>query len=95
LLCMSDELALAALAAAAGRGFAVPGDLSVVGFDDTPPARWARPPLTTVRQDLVGKGRLAGELARHLLAGGRVPGPAIVDIELVVRGSTGPPPRTV
>jgi DNA-binding LacI/PurR family transcriptional regulator len=61
-----------------------------VGFDDTPPARWAQPSLTTVRQDLVAKGRLAGELALHLLAGGRIPSPAIVDVELVVRGSTGP-----
>lgn len=90
LLCMSDELALAALAAAARRGLGVPDDLSVVGFDDTPPARWAQPPLTTVRQDLVGKGRVAGELALHLLTGGRTPEPAIVDTEFVVRDSTGP-----
>lgn len=90
LLCMSDELALAALAAAAHRGLDVPAELSIVGFDDTPAARWAQPALTTVRQDLVGKGRLAGELALHLLAGGRVPEPAIVDVELVVRNSTGP-----
>ena len=39
LLCMSDELAIGALRAAAARGIAVPGELSVVGWDDTPEAR--------------------------------------------------------
>jgi DNA-binding LacI/PurR family transcriptional regulator len=60
----------------------------VAGFDDTPPARWAE--LTTVRQDLVGKGRLAGELALRLLAGERPPKPTTLGVELVVRGTTGP-----
>lgn len=92
LLCMSDELALAALAAAQRHGLTVPGDLSIVGFDDTPPARWAEPGLTTVRQNLVRKGRLAGEIALHLLAGERPPEPATLDVELVVRGSSGPVP---
>jgi DNA-binding LacI/PurR family transcriptional regulator len=87
---MSDELALTALAVAHRRGLAVPDDLSIVGFDDTPPARWAEPGLTTVRQDLVRKGRLAGELALRLLAGERPPEPATLDVELVVRGSSGP-----
>ncbi|HKS44498.1 MAG TPA: LacI family DNA-binding transcriptional regulator [Amycolatopsis sp.] len=90
LLCMSDELALAALAVANRHQLAVPGDVSIVGFDDTPPARWAEPGLTTVRQDLAGKGRLAGELALHLLRGGQPPKPTTLDVELVVRGSTGP-----
>lgn len=89
LLCMSDELALAALAAARQRGLRVPEDLSIVGFDDTPAAAWSEPPLTTVRQDLVRKGRLAGELALHLLAGRRAPKATTLDVELVVRGSTG------
>lgn len=90
LLCMSDELALAAMTAAKERELAVPADLSIVGFDDTPGARWSDPPLTTIHQDLVGKGRLAGELALRLLAGRRMPEPATLDVELVVRGSTGP-----
>ncbi|GAB2988785.1 transcriptional regulator [Amycolatopsis acidiphila] len=90
LLCMSDELALAAMTAAKERGLAVPTDLSIVGFDDTPGARWSDPPLTTVHQDLVRKGTLAGELALHLLAGHRPPRPTTLDVELVVRDSTGP-----
>ncbi len=90
LLCMSDQLALAVLAAAGQLGIGVPDELSVVGFDDSPPASWSSPPLTTVRQDLAAKGRLAGELVLRLLAGGSVPPPAEVPVSLVVRGSTGP-----
>ncbi|WP_026359974.1 LacI family DNA-binding transcriptional regulator [Amycolatopsis nigrescens] len=93
LLCMSDELALAALTVAKQLGLAVPEQLSVVGFDDTPPAGWAEPALTTIRQDLVRKGKIAGELAMRLLAGKRPPKPTTLDVELVVRASTGPPSR--
>ncbi|MBK1786354.1 LacI family DNA-binding transcriptional regulator [Prauserella cavernicola] len=92
LLCMSDELALGALAAARRRGLDVPGELSVVGFDDAPPASWAEPALTTVRQDLHGKGTLAGELALRLLAGRKPPPPVTLPVELVVRASTGRAP---
>ncbi len=90
LLCMSDQLALAAISAARQLGLSVPGDLSVVGFDDAPPARWSEPPLTTVRQDLSAKGRIAGELALGLLRGDKAPAPAQVPTELIVRESTAP-----
>lgn len=92
LLCMSDELALAALTVAKQRGIDVPGELSIVGFDDTPVARWSEPALTTVHQDLERKGRVAGELALRLLAGERAPRQTILDVELIVRASTAPPP---
>ncbi|SFJ54894.1 LacI family DNA-binding transcriptional regulator [Amycolatopsis regifaucium] len=88
LLCMSDQLALAAISAAGHLGLSVPADLSVVGFDDVPPARWSEPPLTTVRQDLSAKGRIAGELVLGLLRGDKTPAPAQLPVELVVRGST-------
>ncbi|WP_236793942.1 LacI family DNA-binding transcriptional regulator [Amycolatopsis sp. GM8] len=90
LLCMSDELALGAITAAKERRLSVPDDLSIVGFDDTQAARWSEPPLTTVHQDLVRKGKLAGELVLHLLAGHRAPAPTTLDVELIVRGSTAP-----
>src|ERR1044072_7508582 len=67
-LCMSDELALGALRAAEELGLSVPEEVSIVGFDDTPAANWAN--LTTVRQDLVEKGRQAGANG----AGHRAPG---------------------
>ncbi|MEA5366904.1 LacI family DNA-binding transcriptional regulator [Amycolatopsis sp., V23-08] len=88
LLCMSDQLALAAIAVARQLGIRVPEELSVVGFDDTSVAGWSEPPLTTVRQDLAAKGRIAGELVLHLLAGTSPAAPDEVPVELVVRAST-------
>lgn len=93
LLCMSDELAIAAIAAARQLDVRVPHDVSIVGFDDTPQASWAEPPLTTVRQDLAGKGQKAGQLALHLMSGKRPPKPTILDVELVVRKTSALPPR--
>jgi len=90
ILAASDVLALGVLEAAATAGIAVPGDLSVVGFDDVPAAADAR--LTTIRQDHHAKGRLAGELLLAALRGQRVAAPALLPHELVVRGSTAPPP---
>ncbi|PVZ09446.1 LacI family DNA-binding transcriptional regulator [Actinomycetospora cinnamomea] len=90
LLAMSDELALGAMAAAADAGLAVPGDVSVVGFDDVPAAADAHPPLTTVRQPHREKGRLAASLL--LRPGGVHDDEHHLPVELVVRGSTAPPP---
>ena len=87
-LCMSDELALGAIRAADELGLRVPGEVSIVGFDDTPAAGWSAPPLTTVRQDLVAKGKQAGELALHMLDGARPGRPVTIGVELQVRGST-------
>jgi DNA-binding LacI/PurR family transcriptional regulator len=88
LLAMSDELAFGAIRAAEERGLAVPGQLSVVGFDDTPAAAQARPPLTTIRQPHRRKGALAAEL---LLEPPARPGAHVLPTELVVRGSTAAP----
>ncbi len=48
----NDHMAMGVLTAAHEQGIAVPGGLSVAGFDDTPMARFAWPPLTTVRQPI-------------------------------------------
>ncbi|MFG1640831.1 LacI family DNA-binding transcriptional regulator [Amycolatopsis sp. NPDC049252] len=88
LLCRSDQLALAAIAVARQRGIRVPEELSVVGFDDTSVAGWSEPPLTTVRQDLTAKGRIAGELVLQLLVGALPDSRDEVPVELVVRAST-------
>lgn len=58
--CFGDVLAIGALEGARQRGLAVPRDLTVTGFDDVPEA--ARSGLTTVRQPLFEKGRIAGEM---------------------------------
>jgi DNA-binding LacI/PurR family transcriptional regulator len=85
---MSDELAAGVLDGASARGIDVPGQLSVVGFDDTPTALSTAPPLTTIHQPLAARGETA---ARLLLEGAPE---KIVEFptQLVVRGSTGPPP---
>jgi DNA-binding LacI/PurR family transcriptional regulator len=90
LLAMSDELALGAMRAAEDLGIAVPGELSVVGFDDTPPAALARPALTTVHQPHHDKGMAAAE---WLLDPAGRPASQLLPVELVVRASTAPPPR--
>lgn len=88
LLCMSDQLAFAAMTAARRLGLRVPEDVSIVGFDDTPQAAWSDPPLTTVRQDLAGKGRIAGELVLRLLDGDSAPPPIELPVSLIIREST-------
>jgi DNA-binding LacI/PurR family transcriptional regulator len=106
-LCFSDRFATGVLAAALDRGLAVPGDLSIVGFDDSPVASNSRPALTTVRQDLAEKGHAAAEgliAAVHAKAGPKTPSSqekpdaarhVVLPVELVVRDSTGPTaPRT-
>jgi DNA-binding LacI/PurR family transcriptional regulator len=96
ILAMSDVLALGALQAAAELGVAVPEQLSVVGFDDSPAAVLASPGLTTVAQPHQEKGRLAAEWLLEAIGGKTSPEGssrrAILPTELVVRGSTAPPP---
>jgi DNA-binding LacI/PurR family transcriptional regulator len=93
ILAMSDILAFGALEAAGEHGVPVPSKLSVVGFDDTPGAAHASPPLTTVAQPHEEKGRLAAEqLIDAIERGGtREPSRTLLPTELVVRGSTAPP----
>lgn len=89
ILAMSDILALAALEAAGRRGLRVPDDLSVVGFDDIPEAAVASPPLTTVAQPIIEKGRVA---ARLIFQAGE-PRREVLGVSLIVRASTAPPRR--
>jgi len=85
---LSDVLALGALTALTGLGYAVPADLSVCGFDDIADAAAAE--LTTVRQPIRERGRQVGRLLVDPTA---TPRQVLLPIELVVRGSTGPVPR--
>jgi DNA-binding LacI/PurR family transcriptional regulator len=88
-LAMTDQLALAVLNEAAHRSIDVPRQLSVVGFDDVPRASVASPSLTTVRQPLFEKGRLALRMLRD-----EALGVVVLPTELVVRDSTAPAPST-
>ena len=93
ILAMSDILALGALEAAGVHGVPVPSKLSVVGFDDTPGAAHATPPLTTVAQPHEEKGRLAAEQLIDAIERGGTgePSRTLLPTELVVRDSTAPP----
>jgi LacI family transcriptional regulator len=86
----NDAVALGACAALREQGLAVPGDVSVTGFDDLPFSQDAVPALTTYRLPLAAAGARAGRIAA-----GREDAPdqgvATVEGELVVRGSTGAP----
>jgi DNA-binding LacI/PurR family transcriptional regulator len=90
ILAETDMLAFGTQRLAAERGLRIPEDLSLVGFDDIPPAARNQPPLTTVRQPLTEKGQIAYELLQELLAG-EAPRNVMLPVELVVRESTAPP----
>jgi DNA-binding LacI/PurR family transcriptional regulator len=90
-LCFSDVFAQAVVLAAESLGRTVPGDLSVVGYDDAPFSATTRPPLTTVRQDVSAKGHLAAGMLVDLLDG-KPAESRLLPTELVVRQSTGPAP---
>jgi LacI family transcriptional regulator len=88
----SDYLALGAYEAARRRRLSIPGDLSVIGFDDLPVARWASPPLTTVRQPLEEMGRLAARTVLNLARGRSLDTPTLeLSTRLMERGSTASP----
>jgi LacI family transcriptional regulator, galactose operon repressor len=87
----SDMAAFGVLRAAEDLGIEVPGELSVVGFDDIPEAARVTPALTTVRQPLREMGRVAvNQLLARLGEPGRAPSRVVLDTELIVRGSTAP-----
>ena len=92
IVCQSDVLAIGALDAARDLGLRVPCDVAIAGFDDIEAASRTDPPLTTVRQPLRERGRLAGELLLAALDGKR-PRRVRLPSELVVRESTGPTVR--
>jgi DNA-binding LacI/PurR family transcriptional regulator len=93
LICLSDELALGAIDAIREEGLSVPGNVSVVGFDDIPSAGSASPPLTTVNQDHFEKGRAAvGLLTQQMNRTATSAAMSILESPVVIRASTGPPP---
>ena len=90
----SDAAALGVVHAARERGLDVPHDLSVVGFDDIPEAKYLTPGLTTVRQPMGEMGRTAAHLILDTLVDDERRVPSVdIPTELIIRGSTGPPRR--
>lgn len=92
-ICASDLLALGAVRAARRRGLTVPGDFSVVGFDDSALMTCTNPPLTTVRQPIEAMSRAAVELLSAQFGGKEVAHEELLfEPELVVRESSGAAP---
>ncbi|MDT7845852.1 LacI family DNA-binding transcriptional regulator [Streptomyces justiciae] len=89
----NDQMALGLLRAFQERGLAVPGDISVVGFDDIPDAAYFVPPLTTVHQDFAEVGHRCVQKALQQIRtpGAALPGRDLVPTRLVLRSSTAPP----
>lgn len=84
LLCMSDRLALGAIAAAQDMGLKIPQDLKVIGFDDIATAAYQRPALTTVHQPQNEKGRQAAKMVLGLSEHSK---DVLLEAKLVVRDS--------
>ncbi|WP_448664717.1 LacI family DNA-binding transcriptional regulator [Sphingomonas sp. CJ20] len=91
LFCFSDEMAFGAISAIGDAGLSCPGDISVIGFDDLPIARYFHPALTTIAQPKGLIGRRAVELLADILRGAESPARQVtLGHELVVRNSTAP-----
>ncbi len=91
----SDYMALGVMDGLEAVGYRIPADMAVVGFDDVDEARFASPPLTTVRQPLYEQGLQAANIACAMLRGVHVEGHVTLHTELVTRRSCGCFPQTV
>ena len=87
----NDQMALGLLHAFRDEGLSVPGDVSVVGFDDIPDAAHYLPPLTTVRQDFAAVGRRSIEIVLGAIGSDAVGTVEFIRPTLMVRESTAPP----
>jgi DNA-binding LacI/PurR family transcriptional regulator len=91
IFCYNDTTAIGAIRAIKKQGLRVPGDVSVVGFDDIPFAEYIDPPLTTVRQHRYTMGRLATEMILDLLNGESPEANIYLKGDLIVRESCSEP----
>ncbi|MGR3495185.1 LacI family DNA-binding transcriptional regulator [Citreimonas sp.] len=90
----SDEMAVGFMGAVQREGVSIPGDVSVVGFDNIEIAQHLSPALTTIRQPRTQIGIRAAELLLGMIESGTRTGPSdVIEIEFIPRDSAGPPPR--
>jgi len=90
--CFNDIAAIGAIRALKDIGLTVPGDVSVVGFDDIQSAAYSTPSLTTVRQPLLEMGRRGAQVLLERIGDKekKFPAEIVMAPELVIRESTGP-----
>lgn len=97
LVCANDELAIGVLATLPGLGYAIPGDIAIVGFDDHALAGLASPTLSTVHQPIFGLGAQAAEIVLESVfaaTSGEVftplaPEDRVLETRMVIRESCG------
>ena len=85
IVCVSDLYAVTLMAALADRGISVPDDISIVGFDDNMLAKYHRPALTTVHQDVKQKGVTAADTLLKQLTGQKTPNQIQLPTKLIIR----------
>jgi len=90
----NDVMAVAGLSVATEMGIAVPQDLSIVAWDDSPLCQLVSPPLTALTRDVAAFGARAVQALAEVLAGANPPSTETESPTLVVRGSTAAVPRT-
>ena len=88
LIAACDTIAIGAMRGLIEHGLSVPGDVSVVGYDDVGISAYCNPPLTTIRQDAVKAGRQLVSKAMRTLNGESVRS-SYLETELVIRNSCG------
>ncbi len=93
IVCGNDVLALGALLEAQRMGVSVPQQLSIIGFDDLELAAHLRPALTTVHVPADEMWRCAADRVLAALAGEELPRATQIQVSLIVRESSGPPPK--
>lgn len=91
IFCYNDQSALGAMRQIRNHGLSIPGDVSIVGFDDLYISEYINPPLTTVRQPMRRMGQLAMETLLQIFAGVESGHNIKVPGELIVRESTASP----
>ena len=91
IFCFNDIAAIGAIRALKDAGLAVPGDVSVVGFDDIQSAAYSTPSLTTVRQPLMEMGKRGAQVLLERIANRdkEYPSEIVMAPDLVIRESTG------
>ncbi len=88
IICSHDQLANATMVQCQQLGYSVPGDISVIGFDDLPICAYTSPPLTTIRQDRIQLGKSAYFALSTLMDKVSI-GMLLLHAQLIERGSTG------
>jgi len=92
-ICGNDQLAFGAMIEVTATGLSIPSDISIAGFNNLDFSAYLSPPLTTVRISADEIGRAAAEYLLARIAGEQVLPVTEVPFSVILRDSTGPPPR--